>query len=623
LETILTSPTLSTADAAATGCAGDAAGGVYSVTTAADGAEAQRLLADAKARGEAYAVCFFNCDRDGPADIAAEVARVWQADPQLQVVLCVEPGELALPKIATRPGAGDNLLLLRRPFEATEVRQLAAVLSCKWRLHRAEEARQEELQAEVQARTAQLARRNEQLEQQMSQRLAAEGRLRHEATHDALTGLPNRAMLLERLSDCALRAQRDETYVFAVLFLDIDSFKVINDSLGHKVGDELLVQVAARLHASLRSLDRVVRFGADTTARLGGDEFVVLLEGLKRPGDSALVAERIQEQLRQPFHIQGHQLVSSASIGIAVGGHATASADQLLRDADTAMYRAKMAGKAQHAIFDNDMHAAVVRRMKLESSLRLAIERDDLELAYQPIVDLKTAELVGLEALVRWKTAERGYISPSEFVPVAEETGLIAAIGAWVLDAACRQLGEWRRALPQRDIFISVNLSKRQVARLGLIDEIAQTLQRCGIEGRHLKLEITEAVIMENPETITESLRRLRDLGIELYMDDFGTGHSSLSCLHRFPIDVLKIDRSFVDTMGANRDYASVIAAITTLAHNLRAKVTAEGVETASQLAQLISLECDYGQGYYFAKPMTAEQVWSMLSDIEPWRKSA
>jgi diguanylate cyclase (GGDEF)-like protein len=596
----------------------------YDLGSALQGEDGVDMAKAALEMDQPYAMAFVDMRMPPGWDGMETIERLWEVDPEIQVVICTAYSDYSWEDLVNRLGHTDNLLLLKKPFDTAEVCQLAAAMTRKWQLRQEAHLRESELQAMVEERTLDLQRSNRQLEDQVAQRLAAEDQLRHEATHDTLTGLPNRAMLIDRLNTCVERSRRDPDYLYAVLFLDIDNFKVVNDSLGHDIGDALLIQVASRLIGSLRSLDRVVRFGSDTTARLGGDEFIVLLDGLKQPGDAAVVAERIQEQLRQPYHIHEHELATSASIGIAIGGLQNASAEDLLRDADTAMYRAKMGGKAQHAIFDTDMHAAVIRRMNVESELRFAIERDQFSLMYQPIVDLRGGELRGFEALLRWQSAERGFVSPVEFVPIAEETGLIVAIGDWVLKHACERLRDWRHRLPpDRSIFMSVNLSKRQVAELHLVEQIRAVLEHYELPGESLKLEITESVIMENPESITDTLRDIRALGIELYMDDFGTGHSSLSCLHRFPIDVLKIDRSFVDTIGANRDYAAVVAAITTLAHNLQARVTAEGIETASQLAQLIALECDYGQGYYFAKPLSADDAWALIAGEEPWRQCA
>ena len=476
------------------------------------------------------------------------------------------------------------------------------------------ERQKETLKDKVRERTAELEHQKEQLEREITVRRQAEDRLRHDAFHDTLTDLPNRAFLMERLESCLERASRQEDYLFAVLFLDIDNFKVINDSLGHNAGDELLVESAERLTACLRGLDIVARVGQDTAARLGGDEFVILLDGLSKPSDAVLVAQRLQKELSVPFKLRGQEVVISASIGIALDQGEHKMAEHLLRDADTAMYRAKVAGKARHEVFDEAMHTQAMARMQLENELRAAIEQGQFQLVYQPIVDLPTQQINSFEALIRWNHPDRGTVPPVEFIPVAEETRLIVPIGRWVLREACRQLQAWNAQLPpERALSISVNVSKREVAEPGFVQEVQRLLQTTGIDGPQLKLEITESVIMDNPEHIIEVLRQLKQLGIELHMDDFGTGLSSLSCLHKFPLDVLKIDRAFVTTMGPNREYAGFVHTIVTLAHSLDMKVTAEGIETPEQLAQLLALDCDYGQGYLFSKPLSATEAEAII----------
>ncbi|MFB3137815.1 MAG: putative bifunctional diguanylate cyclase/phosphodiesterase, partial [Phycisphaerales bacterium] len=476
------------------------------------------------------------------------------------------------------------------------------------------ERQKETLTFKVWERTAELEHQKERLEREAAVRHQIEERLRHDALHDTLTDLPNRTLLLDRLGQCVERVKRQSDYLFAVLFLDIDNFKVINDSLGHIVGDELLVQAAQRFVTCLRGLDTVVRIDKDTTSRLGGDEFVILLDGLSKPSDAVVVAERLQKQLSVPFKLRGQEVVISASIGIALDQGEHKMAEHLLRDADTAMYRAKVAGKARHEVFDEAMHTEAMARLQLENELRAAIEQGQFQLVYQPIVDLATQQISSFEALIRWKHPDRGTVPPAEFIPVAEETRLIVPIGRWVLREACMQLQAWNAQLPpERALSISVNVSKREVAEPGFVQEVRRLLRTTGIDGPQLKLEITESVIMDNPEHIIEVLRQLKQLGIELHMDDFGTGLSSLSCLHKFPLDVLKIDRAFVTTMGPNREYAAFVHTIVTLAHSLDMKVTAEGIETPEQLAQLLALDCDYGQGYLFSKPLSASEAEAII----------
>ncbi|MCA9296622.1 MAG: EAL domain-containing protein, partial [Phycisphaerales bacterium] len=347
-------------------------------------------------------------------------------------------------------------------------------------------------------------------------------------------------------------------------------------------------------------------------------------DGIRNPGRAILIAERIQEQLSKPFHLGGHDVVLSTSIGIALGDSNYVQGSDLLRDADTAMYRAKQAGGAQHAVFDDVMHAEVKLRLQLENDLRKAVEAHQFEVLYQPIVELETGSVIAFESLIRWNHPERGVIPPTEFIPIAEETGLIAPIGRWVLQEACRQLAAWRRELgDDRDLSISVNVSPRQVGEANLVHEVRRVLSVTGLDARWLRLEITETMIMENAASIHEVLHDLKSLGVELHMDDFGTGYSSLSYLHRFPLDVLKIDREFVTNISDDPEYASVVRAIMTLAHSLRMRVTAEGIETPEQLALVRSLGCNYGQGYLFARPLSPANAWKLLSSEESMRKSA
>ncbi|MHC4092135.1 MAG: putative bifunctional diguanylate cyclase/phosphodiesterase [Planctomycetota bacterium] len=448
----------------------------------------------------------------------------------------------------------------------------------------------------------------------ITERKQAERQLHHNAFHDPLTGLPNRSLLLERLGHCTERAKRHAEHHFAVLFLDIDNFKVINDSLGHRAGDELLVETCSRLEAGLRSLDTVVRGGKDITARLGGDEFVILLEDIRGPRDAVIVAERIQEQLSATVLLGGHEVNINASIGIALSNGVGKGPEELLRDADTAMYRAKSAGKARHALFDETMHVEAMARLKLENALRSALQKEQFQILYQPIVVLDTGCINSFEALLRWNHPERGPVSPAEFIPVAEEIGLIVALGRWVLHQACRQLTVWNEQQATGPaISLSVNVSKRQLSESGFVEDVERTVRETGIDARQLNLEITESVIIEAPESIIQSLRRLRQLGVQVHMDDFGTGYSSLSCLHRFPLDVLKIDRAFLETAGAPREYAAVLHAVITLARNLNMQVTAEGIGTEDQLAMILSLDCDFAQGYYFSEPVDASRATSLL----------
>ncbi|HEV8486079.1 MAG TPA: EAL domain-containing protein [Blastocatellia bacterium] len=440
----------------------------------------------------------------------------------------------------------------------------------------------------------------------ITDRKRAEEQLLHDAFHDALTGLPNRAWFIEQLQVALNRTKRHGDRMFAVLFLDLDRFKVINDSIGHMCGDQLLIAIARRLQACLRPDDIV--------ARLGGDEFTILLSDLKDAGDAIVVAERIQKQVSRAFNLSGYETFTTGSIGIALSDSGYDSPEDLLRDADTAMYQAKALGKAQHVIFNAGMHARALHALRLETDLRRAIDRQEFFLQYQPIVSLTTGTLSGFEALIRWRHPQHGVVPPIDFISVAEETGLIIPIGQWVLREACSQMRRWQSQLSSAaPLFISVNLSGKQFAHPGLTDQIIQTLQLTGLDPRALKLEITESVVMENVEATAGMLERLRSLGVELSIDDFGTGYSSLSYLHRLPIDTLKIDRSFVSRIGENNDNKEIVRTIVMLAHTLGKGVVAEGVETKDQLQHLRELKCDSAQGYLFSRPVDPDDALELV----------
>jgi len=478
----------------------------------------------------------------------------------------------------------------------------------------------ETLKQKVHERTAELERQKVTLEREVAVRRRAEEQLRHAAFHDRLTSLCNRDLLMDRLDRCITRARRNTDYKFAVLFLDVDRFKEVNDSLGHTVGDELLVGIAKRIQTCLRDTDTLSRVESNTISRIGGDEFVILLDGIKARTDASLVAERLQSELAAPFNLSGHEIFSSASIGIAFNELEYDTPDHLLRDADAAMYHAKASGKARHEVFNKRMHDQAMARLQLDADLRRAVENEELIVRYQPIINLRTGRIGGFEALVRWNHPQRGLVSPLEFISHAEETGLVVQLGKRVLEQACSQIRAWQDEFGlDAPLAVSVNVSKRQVSEPGLVQTVKDILQDTGIDGRCLKLEITETVIMANPDSITEVLHQLRELGVQIHMDDFGTGYSSLSYLHRFPIDVLKIDREFMSTMNANKDYAGVVHTIVVLAHNLNMEVIVEGVETRDQLSQLIALDCDHAQGFFFAEALDPDKAKELLVSKPHW----
>jgi diguanylate cyclase (GGDEF)-like protein/PAS domain S-box-containing protein len=446
----------------------------------------------------------------------------------------------------------------------------------------------------------------------ISERKNAEGRLQYVAFHDVLTGLPNRALFMDRLQHALVRGTRRQEHSFGVLFLDLDRFKVINDGLGHSIGDQLLAAVARRIESCLRP--------GDTVARFGGDEFAVLLEDVDGSAGATRVAERIQFQLTKPFLLEGHEVFATASTGIALSGPGHHQPEDLLRDADLAMYRAKSLGKARNILFDADMHTRALQQVELETDLRRAWERGEFRIHYQPLISLQDGAVAAFEALVRWQHPQRGLIYPAEFITVAEETGLIMDIDRWVLRESCCQLEAWQRRFPRETpIAVSVNLSSKHFSQPLLVAQVQQVLQETKLQKGSLWIEITESVLMENPESATVALSSLRGLGVQVCLDDFGTGYSSLSYLCRFPADAIKIDRSFVAQITSQQTKnVGMVKAIVTLAKTLGMRVVAEGVETKEQLAQLSALNCDYAQGYLFAEPVDAQSI-SMRESDRSW----
>jgi diguanylate cyclase (GGDEF)-like protein len=451
---------------------------------------------------------------------------------------------------------------------------------------------------------------------ELLERKKMEAQLRHDAFHDALTGLPNRSLFLDRLNH-ALQLSNRRLYLntgnlpeqFAVLFLDLDRFKVINDSLGHLAGDQLLQTVAKRLVDCLR--------GGDTVARLGGDEFVMLLEEIEDINDVIEVVQRIKESLKIPVLIDSNEIVISTSIGIALNSADYTQPDQLLRDADTAMYRAKEQGRDRYEIFNPAMHTEALKKLRLENELRRAIERQELRVHYQPIVCLKSRQIIGFEALVRWQHPEQGLIYPAEFIPLAEDAGLIVAIDLWVLQEACAQLKSWQDHFPiALTLTMNVNLSAKQFAKDDLTSQIEKTIKKTKLNNNSLKIEVTESILIEKTSLATQILSELSERNIQTCIDDFGTGYSSLSYLHRFPIHTLKIDRSFINQLDHQPEDGEIVKAIIILGINLGLNVIAEGVETAQQFDCLRKYNCHAGQGYYLFKPLEAEAITKLIGSI-------
>jgi diguanylate cyclase len=521
------------------------------------------------------------------------IERLWAVDPDVQVVICSAHSDYDWADVVSRLGQTDRLLVLKKPFEPIEVLQCASALARKWQHERALRVQVETLENVVAARTEKLE--------------AANSQLRHLATHDALTGLPNRVLLDDRLAQALAHANRDGQ-PFAALAVDLDRFKLINDSLGHRAGDVVLNEVSRRLSSVVRDID--------TVARTGGDEFIVVSSPSAVREDAVAIAHRAKEALRAPMSVSGVELHVTCSIGVAYYPTDASSADSLLARADAAMYCAKQRGRNNVQCFAEGMDAVTVARVSLESDLHTAVEAGQFELHYQPKAEMQSGDVYSAEALIRWRHPQRGLIAPQEFIPLAEECGLINEIGAWVLREACRQCAEWQHnGLPV--LRVAVNVAATQFRRGDLLEVIREALQAAGLEPRFLEIELTETAVMTNPEESASVLEQLSRMGVLVSIDDFGTGYSSINYLRRFPIDKLKIDRSFVRDLGSEVD-ASIVQAIISLAHSLRLKVVAEGVETPEQLQFLRSLGCDQYQGFHFSAPLPAGEFAKLL---RAWQK--
>ncbi len=543
---------------------------------------------------------------------------LWSAHQQMQryrvrrLIVAGEQGELK--GIITQ----NSLLQALDPKEMYGVIEVLQRQVCQLEIEKSEllQSRARGLEEQVKKYIFELEKANQQLQQEIIKRQQEiikrrqiEQQLVHDALHDRLTGLANRTLLTERIEFTIQHAKRHPDYLFALLFIDLDRFKIVNDSLGHLIGDRLLIAVAKLLQESLRDNDMV--------ARLGGDEFVILLDGIHKLQDVTQIAARIQDQLATPFDFQGQAIYTTASIGIVLSSTDYDNSEDLLRDADIAMYRAKDKGKACYEVFDQDMYLETLKLVELEQNLRLALERGEFVLQYQPIVSLSSRKLVGFEALIRWQHPHRGLISPKEFIPIAEDTGLIVPLGEWLLSEACRQLKIWQQKfafLPQIETLkISVNVACQQFQLPQFILKLDEALRATGLNGSCLRLEITESVLVESGENIQNILAQIKNRNIKLSIDDFGTGYSCLSYLSSFPIDNLKIDRSFIEGLNVDPEKFEIVRTIITLAKTLGMDTISEGIETAEQLTLLKNLGCQFGQGYLFAKPLDAQDIESIL----------
>jgi diguanylate cyclase (GGDEF)-like protein len=547
------------------------------------------------------------------AALGNAIRGLWAADPRVQVVLALPDTGESWDEVRRHLRPGDGLVPV--PIDAVTgpaVEQIADALSSKWAAAANADATAAEVDRRVADRTADLNRL---------------------ALHDRLTGLGNRALLNDRLTQVIDAAATDPDRVFAVLFLDFDRFKLVNDSLGHDVGDGLLIAIADRLRRTLRETDTVSTGSADneaipaarsTAARLGGDEFILLLDRLREPADAVRVAERVLVNLAAPYTVNGHTIHSTASIGITTNTVGYTSGWAMIRDADTAMYRAKGAGKARYVVFDPHMHAEAVDRLTLEGDLRAALDLGQLALHYQPILRLdpgtgRAGTVVGVEALLRWRHPGRGSVSPGAFIPIAEEIGCMVAIGDWVLETACAQLAHWRsnHAPAFVGMAIHLNLSRRQLLP-GFADRLARTLAAHGLPPAVVHLEFTERAIADDPTTAVAVLHQLRGLGVELHLDNFGTGHSSLSCLHRYPLSGLKVGANFTRDALTRAADRTVLAAVVGLARDLNLQLVAEGIETDAQVELLRQLGCRHAQGFQFSRPLPPAAAEAFLLGRRP-----
>ena len=561
----------------------------FEIDSAFQGQEGVARVRQALDEGRPYALAFVDLRMPPGWDGLQTIERLWAIDPDVQVVICSAHSDYDWSDVVSRLDNSDKLLVIKKPFEAIEVIQSANALTRKWQNERIVRRQVETLEQAVVVRTESLESANKQL--------------RHLATHDALTGLPNRVLMDDRISQSIRLADRQKQS-FAVMLLDLDRFKSVNDYLGHRAGDELLREVARRLKGVVREVD--------TVTRLGGDEFVLIITPSPERDAAQQAATRIIDALQAPVRVAGVDMHTSPSIGIALYPDDAVTAEILLAHADAAMYCAKQRGGNNFQCFLPGMNTAALDKVRLESDLRVALEQGEFELHYQPKVNTATGQMHGAEALLRWTHPVRGAISPAEFIPVAEECGLIGIIGAWVMREACRQARAWQLAgLPP--LRVAVNLSPSQFRQGNIVAMIRDALGDAGLEARYLEIELTETAVMTDAEESIAILEKLSAMGVLVSVDDFGTGYSSMSYLRRFPIDKLKIDRSFISEVMTRPDDASIVRAIVSLAHSLRLKVVAEGVESPEQLEFLRSVGCDQYQGYHFSRALPASQFETLV----------
>jgi diguanylate cyclase len=561
----------------------------FHVDSAMQGKDGVERAAEALAAGRPYSVAFVDMRMPPGWDGLETIEHLWRVDPDIQVVICSAYADYDWLELLARLGHSDKLIVIKKPFEPIEILQCASALSRKWQNARALKSHVESLELVVTDRTKGLE--------------AANRQLRHLASHDALTGLPNRLLLDDRIAQAIAQAQRN-SHEFAVLVIDLDRFKLINDSLGHRAGDDLLREVAQRLSSAVRAID--------TTARTGGDEFVILLAGPVTQAEGLAIGKRAIEVMQPSVRLLGIDVHISPSIGIAFFPQDGPSVDALLARADAAMYCAKERGRNNMQCYEEGMSSATHERVRFESDLHEALRLRQFELHYQPKVDTSTGRINSAEALIRWRHPQRGLVPPNDFITIADECGLLDDIGEWVLFEACRQAKAWQRE-GLRPMRVAVNLAPSQFRLANLVGQIRGALEATALDPQFLEVELTETAVMSDPESSVRILEAISRMGVLVSVDDFGTGYSSMSYLRRFPIDKLKIDRCFVDEMTRRPEDASIVGAIISLAHSLHLKVIAEGVETPEQLALLTQLGCDQYQGFHFSAALLPERFAALV----------
>lgn len=563
---------------------------VFQLDSAYQGQEALKLVKRAQAEGRPYAMAFTDMRMPPGWDGLETIERLWKADPNLQIALCTAFSDYTWEAMAERLEFGDQLLVLKKPFDSLEIRQMASALTWKWQMAQDAAMKVLSLEQTIEARVHELLK------------------VSHLLQYDVLTELPNSTLLGDRLNQSLALSRRHDKQL-AVMFLGLDRFKRINNALGHPTGDEMLKRVGQSLVACVRASDSVFRYGSD--------EFVVILADIHHPQQTKGIAEKLLNAIRAPQHVAGHDLSVTASLGISIYPDDGFDAIALIKKAETAMRNVKESGPNDFSFFIDEMNQRAREQQTIESGIRLALERNEFVLHYQPKLDLGSGKVVGAEALIRWQKPGQGWIYPTDFIGVAEDSGLIVPLSKWVLAQACRQARTWQaNGLP--NLCMSVNVSAIDFRQRDFVEGIEQILQQTGMDPALLELEITEGVLMQNVDATMVALNRLKALGVRLAIDDFGTGYSSLSYLQRFPIDVLKIDQSFIRGLGRDSNDAALVGAIISLGKSLNLTVIAEGVETLEQLNFLKALHCEEGQGYYFSKAVDPDAFVQYLTAVKP-----